>query len=152
MASRTRWTWVWVNSGRWWWTGRPGVLRFMGSQRIGHDWATELNCPTTEHSAVWSRQPLNNLFSFIWYILHIGIQWMLINLRKASWFSMLPRIFIYSDNIKDFIKFNHFNTPFYTKVLIFSLNQVISNKMLFYSNDASDSWYETQIFCLSFPL
>ena len=33
----------WVNSGSWWWTGRPGVLRFMGSQRVGHDWATELN-------------------------------------------------------------------------------------------------------------
>ena len=43
MASPTRWTWVWVNSGSWWWTGRPGVLRFMGSQRVGHDWATELN-------------------------------------------------------------------------------------------------------------
>ena len=35
--------WVWVNSGSWWWTGRPGVLRFMGSQRVRHDWATELN-------------------------------------------------------------------------------------------------------------
>ena len=44
MASPTRWTWVWVNSRSWWWTGRPGVLRFMGSQRVGHDWATELNC------------------------------------------------------------------------------------------------------------
>ena len=33
----------WVNSGSWWWIGRPGVLRFMGSQRVGHDWATELN-------------------------------------------------------------------------------------------------------------
>ena len=43
MASLTRWTWVWVNSGSWWWTGRPGVLRFMGSQGVGHDWATELN-------------------------------------------------------------------------------------------------------------
>ena len=43
MASPTRWTWVWMNSGRWWWTGRPGVLRFMGSQRVRHDWATELN-------------------------------------------------------------------------------------------------------------
>ena len=43
MASLTRWTWVWVNSGSWWWTGRPGVLRFMGSQRVGHDWATKLN-------------------------------------------------------------------------------------------------------------
>ena len=43
MASPTRWTWVWVNSGSWWWTGRPRVLWFMGSQRVGHDWATELN-------------------------------------------------------------------------------------------------------------
>ena len=43
MASLTWWTWVWVNSGSWWWTGRPSMLRFMGSQRVGHDWATELN-------------------------------------------------------------------------------------------------------------
>ena len=42
MASPTRWTWVGVNSGSWWWTGRPGMLRFMGSQRVGHDWVTEL--------------------------------------------------------------------------------------------------------------
>ena len=42
MASPTQWTWVWVNFGCWWWTGRPGVLQFMGSQRIGHNWATEL--------------------------------------------------------------------------------------------------------------
>ena len=43
MASPTQWTWVWVNSGSWWWTGRPDVLQSMGSQRVGHDWATELN-------------------------------------------------------------------------------------------------------------
>ena len=43
MASLTQWTWVWVNSGSWWWTGRPGVLRFMRSQRVRHNWATELN-------------------------------------------------------------------------------------------------------------
>ena len=42
MATPTQWTWVWVNSGSWWWAGRPGMLRFMGSQRVGHDWATEL--------------------------------------------------------------------------------------------------------------
>ena len=41
-ASLTLWIWVWVNSGSWWWTGRPGALRFMGSQRVGHNWATEL--------------------------------------------------------------------------------------------------------------
>ena len=44
MASATQWTWVWVDSRSWWWTGRSGVLRFMGLQRVGHDWATELNC------------------------------------------------------------------------------------------------------------
>ena len=43
MASLTRWTWVWVNFGSWWWTGRPGMLRFMGLQRVRHDWANELN-------------------------------------------------------------------------------------------------------------
>ena len=47
MASPTWWTWVWMNSGSWWWTGRLGVLRFMGSQRVRHNWATELNW--TEH-------------------------------------------------------------------------------------------------------
>ena len=43
MASSTQWTWVWVNSGSWWWTGKPGVLQSMGSQRVGHDRVTELN-------------------------------------------------------------------------------------------------------------
>ena len=43
MASLTQWTWVWVSSGSWWWTGRPGVLQSMGSQGVRHDWATELN-------------------------------------------------------------------------------------------------------------
>ena len=43
MASLTQWTWVWVNSRSWWWTRRPGVLQSMRSQRVGHDWATELN-------------------------------------------------------------------------------------------------------------
>ena len=45
MASSTRWMWIWVNSGKWWYTGRPGVLRFMGSQRLRHDWATDLIWP-----------------------------------------------------------------------------------------------------------
>ena len=43
LESKILWAWVWVNSGSWWWTGRPAVLRFMGSQRVGHDWTTELN-------------------------------------------------------------------------------------------------------------
>jgi len=43
MASLTRWTWAWVDSGIWLWTGRPGMLRFMGSQRVRHNWVTELD-------------------------------------------------------------------------------------------------------------
>ena len=43
MASLTQWTWVWANSGRWWMTGKPGVLQSMGLQRVGCDWETELN-------------------------------------------------------------------------------------------------------------
>ena len=43
MASVTQWTWVWVDSRSWWWTGRPGMLRFTGSQRVRHDWPTQLN-------------------------------------------------------------------------------------------------------------
>ena len=43
MTSPTQWTWVWVNSRGWWWTGRPGMLQCTRSQRVGHDWATELN-------------------------------------------------------------------------------------------------------------
>ena len=40
---QTWWTWVWASSRSWWWTGNPGMLQSMGSQRVGHDWATELN-------------------------------------------------------------------------------------------------------------
>ena len=53
MASPTQWTWVWVNSGSWRWTGRPGVLQFMGSQRVGHEGATELNWAGKNHT--WLR-------------------------------------------------------------------------------------------------
>ena len=43
IPSPARWTWVWVSSGSWWWTGRPDVLQYLWLQRVGHDWATELN-------------------------------------------------------------------------------------------------------------
>ena len=63
MASPAQWTWVWANSGRWWRTGRPDVLWFMGSQRLGHDWTTE---PQTIHvypdwsSLISGREPSGN--------------------------------------------------------------------------------------------
>ena len=67
MVSPTWWAWVWVNSGSWWWIGRPGVLRFMGSQRVGHDWATELKQPTNKDGTVspWLRpHTVTNKVSF----------------------------------------------------------------------------------------
>ena len=62
MVSPTWWTWVWVASGSWWWTGRPGVLQFMGSQRVGHDWATELN---------WKLFMLFHLFFQLFIYMHM---------------------------------------------------------------------------------
>ena len=56
IVSPTWWTWVWVNSGSWWGTRRPGVLWFMGSQGVGHDWATELNWTEALLSVEFSRQ------------------------------------------------------------------------------------------------
>ena len=76
MASQTRWTWVWVNSGSWWWTGRPGVLQFMGSQRVGHDWVSELNWTdllvSEVHRNLWSIMSPHLLFSvFPWIESHV---------------------------------------------------------------------------------
>ena len=49
MALPIQWTRIWVDSRNWWWTGRPGMLWFMGSQRAGHDWVTELNWTEWTH-------------------------------------------------------------------------------------------------------
>ena len=54
MASPTRWTWVWVSSGSWQWTGKPGVLQPMGSQRVRHNWTTEL---------IWTFRSLHDMAS-----------------------------------------------------------------------------------------
>ena len=54
MASPTQWTWIWVNSRRWWWTGRPGVLQSLGLQTDGHDWATELKWNWISNLRVWN--------------------------------------------------------------------------------------------------
>ena len=53
MASSTQWTWVWVNSRGWWWTGRPGMLWFIGLQRVRYDWVTKLNW--TDLNWIWQR-------------------------------------------------------------------------------------------------
>ena len=59
MASPTQCTWIWVNSGSWWWTGKPGGLQSMGSQGVGHDWATELSWDKTEFVETEKNKPFN---------------------------------------------------------------------------------------------
>ena len=82
MASLTQWTWVLVNSGSWWWTGGPGMLQSMGSARVGHDWATELNWTDTTLLLLFSKhQLIKDSHGFtIYYWLS---QWE--NLCQVSW-------------------------------------------------------------------
>ena len=74
MASLTWWTWASVNLGSWWWTGRPGMLRFMGSRRVGHDWATDL---------IW-------IFKYLKFSL-----WKLLNTWTIDWIVIMPSKFQY---------------------------------------------------------
>ena len=55
MVSLTQWTWVWASCGSWWWTGRPGVLRSVGSQRARRDWATDLTPVMLDGSGIQTR-------------------------------------------------------------------------------------------------
>ena len=101
MASPTQQTWVWVNSGSWWWTGRPGMLRFMGSQRAGHDWATDrkqTSFQSKEREAPW-----------MWSLSHpFPKQWeSLLYLKQTGW-----------DLQKFFFNFNHNLFLTHTQLLV----------------------------------
>ena len=61
-----QWTWVWVSSGSWWWTGKPGRLQCMGSQRVRHDWTTELIDWTESSTQMASQESLVLLLTFYW--------------------------------------------------------------------------------------
>ena len=65
MASPTEWTWVWASSRSWWGTGRPGMLQFMGLQRVGHKWVTELNWRFLCLTYYWK----NNEWNIIWFVI-----------------------------------------------------------------------------------
>ena len=87
MASLTGWTWVWVNSGSWWWTGRPGMLWFVGSQRFGHDWATELNW-----TEAYERDFCYNIFSSLEFLFVFFFELPLLSFNCPSF--MLPTLSI----------------------------------------------------------
>ena len=113
MASLTRWTWVWVNSRSWWWTGRPGVLRFMGSQTVGHYWATALNWTETSSRA----QGLTNIISF--YPKICRILYFIFQVIKQ--YSALPGALLCSPVIEIVLRITSFplvdGTSVYTKIL-----------------------------------
>ena len=88
MASLTRWMWISVNSASWWWTWRPGVLRFMGSQRVGHDWATDL---------IWSDH-------YMMYVSHIMLH--TLNLYHES-----ESCSVVSDSLRPHELYSPWNSP-----------------------------------------
>ena len=103
MASPTWWIWAWVISGNWWWTGRPGVLWFMGSQRVEHDWMTELNW--TSFNCLSEQCQLGTMFSCYLEKSGTAFEWRfktwihfqkgrIIFLSKPKFLSVIPRILI----------------------------------------------------------
>ena len=102
MASSTQWTWVWVNSGSWWWTGRPGVLQSMGSQRVGHNWVTELTWTETKrvrqksvgNGVAWWKEPGTSMMLWsCWINQPSHFRFMFQSLRNKSYVtcSSLPK-------------------------------------------------------------
>ena len=85
MASPTQWTWVWVDSSSWWWTGRPGMLRFMGSQRVGHNWATELNL--IEITSIWDIICLKRTFNQSSVVRDVTTRWWCTSADQNMWSS-----------------------------------------------------------------
>ena len=93
MASPIQWTWVWVDSGSWWWTGRPGVLLSMGSQRVGHNWAPELN---------WTEG------------LNVSVLW------RLAYGDLMPIVMVWGDQWKSLSRVQLFVTPWTIQSMEFS--------------------------------
>ena len=111
MASLTQWTWVWVNSGSWWWTRRLGVLQSMGSQRIGHNWATELNWTDgCIYICVYLVTPFIVAINLCLYIGPLQFCGIFLFFLFSFFFSFSPSFFI--------ILINHFLNLFYFSTII----------------------------------
>ena len=93
MASLTLWTWVWVDSGSWWRTGRPGMLRFMGSQKVKHDWATELNWTVIVIIIMNSIERRKNEWGFSSLILREAVYIQYVCGQESGWASQICSVF-----------------------------------------------------------
>ena len=99
MASLTQWTWAWVKSGIWWWTGKPGMLQSMGLQRVGHDWTTELNwtdsTPSSIHGGWFQERLLQGTAETAHSIKHCTCFFLCLSVQSVShvWlFAYIPMI------------------------------------------------------------
>ena len=105
MASLTRWTWVWVNSESCWGTGRPGVLRFMGSQSVGHDWVTDL---------IWSDLIVQEGLIFQWRWREVAVR-----VKESS------EMMLFSSYSLSLI------LPFFLKEVLAMINSIMQRKRMF---------------------
>ena len=118
-ASATQWTWVWVDSGSWWWTGRSGVLQFTESQRVGHDWVTELK-PQTHITLELSRHenqytPLLFLTGLCWVFSYLQCKCLLLMHIFSAYFI----IEAFGQPASLIIPFAYFLAPFQLHVFFF---------------------------------
>ena len=91
MASPTQWTWIWASSGSWWWTGRPGMLQSMGSQKVRYDWVTELNWTYSFNAIQVMYAFYLSLFIFNWRI--ITLQYCIGSCQTSTWINIRFRTF-----------------------------------------------------------
>ena len=122
MASLTRWTWVWVDSGSWWWTGKPGMLRFMGWQRV------ELNLVELSHwtELNWMEPKLGyffSLFHFIYYFEHVFTFYQLLKWVRTCPMDLFWSVLFQSTPTPSVISFT--SMPFYI-IYILMIHKIIS--------------------------
>ena len=136
MVSPTRWTWVWVHSRSWWWTGRPGVLQSMGSQRVEHNWATELNWMYTprEKSDAYNliqRYLFTEIITTAWhYLFHI--------LSSIELWHFLQVLFQYLKEVNT-LHLHHILSMSHTGTLTLPLKNLIAN-LCVYSKSNLTNW------------
>ena len=140
MASPIPWTWVWVNSGSWWWTGRPGVLQSMGSQRVKHGLASEQFLPRPaltdvsclDKARIWDRSTFINSHASVAKL----YLWELKELDESNISLMLHKVT--SDPL----------SSLFCKCIFFSLN--IITDFPHQSFSPGEKWLDL-IFCISNP-
>ena len=150
MASWTQWMWVWVNSGSWWWTGRPDMLQSMGSQRVRHDWVTELNWTWCE-----------KVVQFDYFAYSDPVFPTFTKETVFSHYMLLPLLFRLTDLVSmgSFLGFLFFSIDFcvcfYANIYCFdyySFFNIVWNQGDLYHPSFSRLFWLFRVFCASIPI